>query len=65
MQNYLLTILILLPVIGAATPAYPYEPGTWGPSEAFAVTPPGGWLDPSIARETESTTGATVLEKAS
>jgi len=56
---------IVDPVIGAATPAYPYEPGTWGPSEAFAVTPPGGWLDPSIARETESTTGATVLEKAS
>jgi glucose-6-phosphate 1-dehydrogenase len=56
---------IVDPVIGAATPAYPYERGTWGPAEAAAVTPPGGWFDPSVAVARESRSVATLLEKAS
>jgi glucose-6-phosphate 1-dehydrogenase len=56
---------IVDPVIGAATPAYAYEPGTWGPAEAAVVTPPGGWLDPSVAHESDPVPVATLLEKAS
>ena len=36
---------ILDPVLGGATPVYPYAPGTWGPGEAGAVAPPNGWVD--------------------
>ena len=36
------------PVLTAATPIYPYEPGTWGPSQAAAAAPPGGWVDPIV-----------------
>ncbi len=25
-----------------------YEPGTWGPGSTERLTPPGGWLDPSV-----------------
>jgi glucose-6-phosphate 1-dehydrogenase len=25
-----------------------YEPGTWGPAEVAAVTPPGGWQNPIL-----------------
>ena len=39
------------PVLAAATPIYPYEPGTWGPAQAAAITPPGGWVDPHVTRE--------------
>jgi glucose-6-phosphate 1-dehydrogenase len=56
---------IVDPVIGTNTPAYPYEPGTWGPAEAAAVTPPGGWIDPSVAREEPSPSMTALLEKAS
>jgi len=56
---------IVDPVIGAATPAYAYEPGTWGPDEAAVVTPPGGWLDPSVAHDSDPVPVATLLEKAS
>ena len=35
------------PVIGNATPLHLYEPGSWGPDEAQALTPPGGWYDPT------------------
>ena len=38
---------IVDPVIAARTPAYPYDPGQWGPSEAQHLTPPGGWGDPA------------------
>ena len=34
------------PVLGAATPVHEYAPGTWGPPEADALTPPGGWRVP-------------------
>jgi len=39
---------IVDPVLKANTPAYEYEPGTWGPKEADAVTPPGGWHNPTV-----------------
>ncbi len=38
---------IVDPVLKAGTPAYEYEPGTWGPKEAEArISPPGGWHTP-------------------
>lgn len=41
---------IVDPVLDDATPIYEYEPGTWGPAEAYAaVSPIGGWLDPDHA----------------
>jgi glucose-6-phosphate 1-dehydrogenase len=43
---------IVDPVLGAATPVHPYEPGTWGPPEAEAlVSPPGGWHNPAATDE--------------
>ena len=39
---------IVGPVLGDATPAYEYEPGTWGPAQAARITPPGGWHDPVV-----------------
>ena len=39
---------IVDPVLEACTPVYQYEPGSWGPAEVAAVTPPGGWLDPGV-----------------
>jgi glucose-6-phosphate 1-dehydrogenase len=42
---------IVDPVLGAATAFHPYEPGTWGPAQAAAVTPPGGWHDPIVNGE--------------
>jgi glucose-6-phosphate 1-dehydrogenase len=38
---------IVQPVLGNTTPLYFYDPGTWGPVEADALTPPGGWVNPS------------------
>ena len=37
---------IVDPVLKQATSVHAYEPGTWGPAEVSAVTPPGGWADP-------------------
>ena len=38
---------IVDPVLDNATPVHPYNPGTWGPSEANALAPPdGGWANP-------------------
>jgi glucose-6-phosphate 1-dehydrogenase len=34
------------PVLSAPTPVHEYAPGSWGPPEAAALTPPGGWRDP-------------------
>jgi glucose-6-phosphate 1-dehydrogenase len=39
---------IVDPVLKAGTPVHDYEPGTWGPPEVSAVTPPGGWADPVV-----------------
>jgi glucose-6-phosphate 1-dehydrogenase len=41
---------IVDPVLADATPVHRYAPGTWGPHEAEAITPPGGWVDPEVAR---------------
>jgi glucose-6-phosphate 1-dehydrogenase len=37
---------ILDPVLDDKTPIYSYAPGSWGPREAEALTPPGGWINP-------------------
>jgi glucose-6-phosphate 1-dehydrogenase len=42
---------IVDPALKAATPVYPYEPGTWGPKEADRIAPPGGWHDPVLQPE--------------
>jgi glucose-6-phosphate 1-dehydrogenase len=41
---------IVDPALKAATPVSAYEPGTWGPKEADAIAPPGGWQDPVVAK---------------
>jgi glucose-6-phosphate 1-dehydrogenase len=43
---------IVDPVLKAETPIYPYEKGSWGPTEVERVTPPGGWQNP-VAGERE------------
>ena len=42
---------IVDPVLSAPTALQTYEPGTWGPTQASAVTPPGGWVDPIVTGE--------------
>jgi glucose-6-phosphate 1-dehydrogenase len=38
---------IVEPILRAPSPVYPYEPGSWGPSEAEALTAAlGGWYAP-------------------
>ncbi len=39
---------IVDPVLKAATPVYSYEPHSWGPKEAEAIVPPGGWVEPIL-----------------
>jgi glucose-6-phosphate 1-dehydrogenase len=40
---------IVDPILKLATPAYEYEPGTWGPKEAAThIAPPNGWENPVI-----------------
>jgi glucose-6-phosphate 1-dehydrogenase len=35
---------VVQPILDAATPVYEYEPGSWGPSQADALTREiGGW----------------------
>jgi|SRR5215831_11885015 len=38
---------VVQPVLDNATPVHEYDPGTWGPREADAIAPPGGWINPS------------------
>ena len=39
---------IVEPILGDATPVHEYEPGTWGPQAAKALTASdGGWFDPA------------------
>jgi glucose-6-phosphate 1-dehydrogenase len=33
-------------VLKADTPAFEYEPGSWGPEAANSIAPPGGWFNP-------------------
>jgi glucose-6-phosphate 1-dehydrogenase len=42
---------IVDPMLSAVTAVHSYEPGTWGPAQAAAVTPPGGWVDPIVNEE--------------
>ena len=42
---------IVDPVLAVPTPLQTYEPGTWGPTQSSAVTPPGGWVDPIVTGE--------------
>jgi glucose-6-phosphate 1-dehydrogenase len=41
---------IVDPVLDHAPPVHAYEPGTWGPGEANALSPPGGWQNPTVTR---------------
>jgi glucose-6-phosphate 1-dehydrogenase len=51
---------IVDPVLKAATPVYPYDPGTWGPKEvATRVVPPGGWENPVVANPAAAATAGT------
>jgi glucose-6-phosphate 1-dehydrogenase len=38
---------IVDPVLDDATPVYQYAPGMWGPTEAEAIAPPEGWINPA------------------
>ena len=38
---------VVNPVLGDATPVHAYAQETWGPAEAAAVAPPGGWFNPA------------------
>ncbi len=42
---------IVDPILKAGTEIYPYEPGTWGPTQVSALTPQGGWLNPVVGHE--------------
>jgi glucose-6-phosphate 1-dehydrogenase len=44
---------IVDPVLSAGTPIHFYEPGTWGPAQAAAVAPPGGWHNPIVSGESQ------------
>ena len=37
---------IVDPVLKSDTPVHAYRPGSWGPLQATAVMPPGGWVNP-------------------
>jgi len=45
---------IVDPVLKKATPVYPYEPKSWGPTETERVTPLGGWKNPIVEHETSA-----------
>jgi glucose-6-phosphate 1-dehydrogenase len=45
---------IVDPALKSATPAYEYEPHTWGPAEAQRLTPSGGWHNPAATEEEET-----------
>jgi glucose-6-phosphate 1-dehydrogenase len=40
---------IVDPILKGDSPIYEYEKGTWGPSEADQIAPPGGWYSPTAA----------------
>jgi len=42
---------IVDPVLQGQTPVYEYDKGSWGPPQAEAVSPPGGWHNPNTADE--------------
>jgi glucose-6-phosphate 1-dehydrogenase len=38
-------------VLAMDVPVHPYFAGSWGPSEIVNVTPPGGWSNPVVAKD--------------
>jgi glucose-6-phosphate 1-dehydrogenase len=42
---------IVDPVLKEDTKVFPYEQHTWGPAEALAILPPGGWVAPQLSPE--------------
>ena len=46
---------IVDPILGAETPLFEYDAGTWGPAEAneAAFAPAGGWHDPQAKHHCE------------
>jgi len=39
---------VVQPILGSATPVHEYEPGSWGPPDAAALTAEiGGWQCPT------------------
>lgn len=38
---------VITPILNDATPVHGYAPGTWGPSQADAIAPRHGWINPS------------------
>ena len=54
---------IVDPVLKASTPVYSYEPHTWGPKEASALVPPGGWVAPIVAADVTDAQGNSVVKK--
>ena len=38
---------IVDPVLKMTTAVCEYEPGTWGPTDAEDIAPPGGWANPT------------------
>jgi glucose-6-phosphate 1-dehydrogenase len=48
---------IVDPVLKKTSPVYSYEPNSWGPDEQVRVTPPGGWQNPTVVRETSAVSG--------
>ncbi len=45
---------IVDPILDDVTPVYQYEAGTWGPKEVDRVTPPGGWVNPTVEKQAVS-----------
>jgi glucose-6-phosphate 1-dehydrogenase len=45
---------IVDPVLSRTTPIYPYAAHTWGPEEVERVTPPGGWKNPTLDKQTSA-----------
>jgi glucose-6-phosphate 1-dehydrogenase len=54
---------IVDPVLKADTPVYSYEPHSWGPKEADALVPPGGWVEPIVNGDVTNAAGQSVARK--
>ncbi len=52
---------IVDPLLKAGSPVYPYEKGSWGPSEVDQkVSPPGGWHNPAAKDEEDFRVAAAI-----
>jgi glucose-6-phosphate 1-dehydrogenase len=43
------------PILTGDDPVFEYDRGSWGPPKGQAAADAGGWLEPTIAGETEPT----------